>query len=144
SKAKETRLIAALTAARVLQQQNNIHGRDEYLAKAKSLTGHDNRLKVAFATAAAELYIRNNEHEDDVALLQHKHDVTTRHFHATQFFLRPQYMLNNYQQVYDFMRILLRHNAIPQDEAMRYLDISIVHLIRQANELEFKNIWTYL
>ncbi|HLR82430.1 MAG TPA: heme biosynthesis HemY N-terminal domain-containing protein [Paenalcaligenes sp.] len=144
SKAKETRLIAALTAARVLQQQNNIHGRDEYLAKAKTLTGHDNRLKVAFATAAAELYIRNNEPELAVALLQPIQDATTRHFHATRLLLRAQYMLNNYQQVYDLMRILLRRNAIPQDEAMRYLDIAVVHLIRQANELEFKNIWADL
>ena len=144
SKAKETRLIAALTAARVLQQQNNIHGRDEYLAKAKTLTGHDNRLKVAFATAAAELYIRNNEPALAVALLQPIQDATTRHFHATRLLLRAQYMLNNYQQVYDLMRILLRRNAIPQDEAMRYLDIAVVHLIRQANELEFKNIWADL
>ncbi len=144
SKSKETRLIAALTAARVLQQQSNIHGRDEYLAKAKALTGHDNRLKVAYATAAAELYIRSNEPELAVALLQPIQDATTRHFHATRLLLRTQYMLQNYQQVYDLMRILLRRNAIPQEEAMRYLDIAVVHLIRQANELEFKNLWSDL
>src|SRR5690625_3658177 len=92
SKSKETRLIAALTAARVWQQQSNIHGRDEYLAKAKALTGHDNRLKVAYATAAAELYIRSNERELAVALLQPIQDAATRHFHATRLLLRTQYM----------------------------------------------------
>ncbi len=144
SKAKETRLIAALTAARVLQQQNNIHGRNDYLAKAKALTGHDNRFKVAYATAAAELYIRNNEPEQAVELLQPIQDATTRHFHATRLLLRAQYMLHNYQQVYDLTRILLRRSAISQDEAMRYLDIAVVHLIQQANEQEFKNLWSDL
>ena len=144
SKAKETKLIAALTAARVLQQQNNIQGRDDYLAKAYALTGHDNRFKVAYATAVAELYIRNNEPEQAVELLQPIQDATTRHFHATRLLLRAQYMLHNYQQVYDLTRILLRRSAIPQDEAMRYLDIAVVHLIRQANELEFKNLWSDL
>src|SRR5690625_549592 len=144
SRSKETRLIAALTAARVLQQQNNIAARDEYLAKAKHLTGYDNRLKVAYATAAAELYIRHNEPERAVALLQPIQDATSRHFHATRLLLRAQYMLHNYQQVYDLVRVLLRRSAMSNDEAMRYIDIAVVHLIEQANELQFKNLWSDL
>src|SRR5690625_7653603 len=42
------------------------------------------------------------------------------------------------------MRILLHRNANPQEEAIRDLDIAVVHLIRQANELEFKNLWSDL
>lgn len=144
SRSRKTRLIAALTAARVLQQQDNIVGRDDYLQKAQQLIGHDNQLKVAYATAAAELYIRHDEPQAAVELLQPIQDATSRHYHATRLLLRAQLMLANYQQVYDLTRILIRRSAIKQDEAMRYLDIAATHLINQATELEFKNIWADL
>jgi|SRR5690625_5231705 len=144
SKSKKTKLIAALTAARVLQQQNNFAGRDDYLQKAQRLIGHDNQLKVAYATAAAELYIRNNEPEQAVELLQPIQDATTRHFHATRLLLRAQYMLQRYQQVYDLTRILVRRSAMEQSEALHYLDVAVVYLIYQANELQFKNLWADL
>src|SRR5690625_1425862 len=144
SRSRKTRLIAALTAARVLQQQDNISGRNDYLKKAQQLIGHDNQLKVAYATAAAELYIRHDEPQEAVALLQPIQDATTRHFHATRLLLQAQLMQGNYQQVYDLTRILLRRSAIKSDEAMRYLDVAATHLIHQATELEFKNIWSDL
>src|SRR5690625_1676955 len=144
SRSKRTRLIAGLTAARVLQQQDNFTARDKYLQQARSLIGHDNRLKVAYATAAAELYIRNNEPQKAVALLQPIQDATSRHFHATRLLLQAQYMLAQYQQVYDLTRILIRRSAMEHEQAMQYLEYAVVHMIRQANELEFKNLWSDL
>lgn len=144
SRSKRTRLIAGLTAARVLQQQHNFAARDKFLQQSQRLIGHDNRLKVAYATAASELYIRNDEPQKAVALLQPIQDATSRHFHATRLLLQAQFMLGKYQQVYDLTRILIRRSAMEHELAMHYLEFAVVHLIRQSNELEFKNLWSDL
>ncbi len=144
SRSHKTKLVAGLASARASQDLADYHRRDEALQIAQKNVNEDPQLKLAYATAAAEMYLEQGLAKEAIQLLQPVQDASSRHFHATRLLLRAYRQQDNPERVYELTRLLLRRSAIEKDQALDYIDYAASRRIQQATEDQFKSIWNDL
>lgn len=144
SRSHQTKLVAGLASARASHDLAEYHRRDEALDLAQKSAGDDPQLKLAYATAVAEMYLEQGLVQDAIDLLQPVQDASSRHFHATRLLLRAYRQLDNAERVYALTRLLLRRSAIDKNLALAYIDYAASRRIQSANEEQFKAIWSDL
>ena len=141
SRSRKTRLVAGLAAARASQDLAEYQQRDESLQLAQKNAGDDPQLKLAYATAAAEMYLEQGLAQEAIDLLQPVQDASSRHFHATRLLLKAYQQLGNADRVYELTRLLLRRSAIDKKQALDYIEYAAARRIQLADESQFKTIW---
>ena len=141
SKSRKTKLVAGLASARASQDLAEYQRRDEALHVAQQNAGDDPQLKLAYATAAAEMYLEQGLAQQAIDLLQPVQDASSRHFQATRLLLRAYRQLDNPERVYELTRVLLRRSAIDKKQALDYIEYAAARRIQLANEEQFKSIW---
>lgn len=144
SKSHKTKLVAGLAAARASHDLADYHRRDEALSIAQKNAGDDPQLKLAYATAAAEMYLEQAQAQEAIHLLQPVQDASSRHFHATRLLLRAYQQQDNPERVYELTRLLLRRSAIEKNQALAYIDYAASRRLQHASEEQFKAIWSDL
>lgn len=144
SRSRKTKLVAGLAAARASQDLAEYQQRDESLVLAQKNAGDDPQLKLAYATAAAEMYLEQGLAQEAIDLLQPVQDASSRHFHATRLLLRAYHQLDNADRVYELTRLLLRRSAIDKKHALDYIEYAAARRIQLADESQFKTIWNDL
>lgn len=144
TRSKTSKVVAGLAAAQASQYLNEYQRRDESLQAAQKNAGDDPRLKLAYATAAAEMYLEHNQAQAAIDLLQPVQDASSRHFHATRLLLKAYRQQEDYERVYELTRLLLRRSAIDKNEALDYIEYSAAKRIEAADLEQFKTIWNDL
>lgn len=144
SRSHKTKLVAGLASARASHDLADYHRRDEALEVAQKNAGEDPQLKLAYATAAAEMYLEQGLVQEAINLLQPVQDASSRHFYATRLLLRAYRQLDNPERVYELTRLLLRRSAIEKDQALAYIDYAASRRIQHATEDQFKSLWNDL
>lgn len=141
TRSKTAKVVAGLAAAQASQYLGEYQRRDESLAIAKNNAGDDPRLKLAYATAAAELYLEQGQAQKAIDLLQPVQDASSRHFQATRLLLLAYKQLGNYERVYELTRLLLRRSAIDKNEALQYIEYAATRRLESVDIDQFKAIW---
>lgn len=141
TRSKTSQVVAGLAAAQASQYLNEFQRRDESLQAVQKSAGDDPRLKLAYATAAAELYLDQGQARAAIDLLQPVQDASSRHFHATRLLLRAYRLQDDYERVYELTRLLLRRSAIDKNEALSHIEYAAAKRIEAAKEDQFKAIW---
>ena len=135
------RVVAGLASARAAQYLGEYQRRDSALAAAKKSAGISPRLNLAYATAAADLYLEQGQAQQAIDLLQPVQDASSRHFYATRLLLKAHKELDNYERVYELTRLLLRRSAIDKKEALAYIEYAAAKRIEAASIEQFKAVW---
>lgn len=141
TRSNTSKVVAGLASAQASQYLGEYQRRDESLEAAKKSAGDDPRLKLAFATAAADMYLEQGQIQEAIDLLQPVQDASSRHFQATRLLLRAYKQQGNYERVYELTRLLLRRSAIDKTEALRYIEYAATCRIAAADTEQFKVIW---
>lgn len=144
TRSNTSKVVAGLASAQASQYLGEYQRRDESLEAAKKSAGDDPRLKLAFATAAADMYLEQGQIQEAIDLLQPVQDASSRHFQATRLLLRAYKQQGNYERVYELTRLLLRRSAIDKTEALRYIEYAATCRIAAADTEQFKVIWSDL
>lgn len=145
TKSKTSKVVAGLASAQASQYLEEYQRRDEALQIAQKNAGSDPRLKLAYATAAAELYLEQGQTQQAIDLLQPVQDASSRHFHATRLLLKAYRQQDNHERVYELTRLLLRRSAIDKTQALAYIEYAAARRIQSATQVEsFKAVWNDL
>lgn len=145
SRSKTAKVVAGLAAAQASQQLGEYQRRDDSLHLAQKNAGNDSRLKLAYATAAADMYLEQGQVQTAIDLLQPVQDASSRNFQATRLLLRAYKQQNDYERVYELTRLLLRRSAIDKAEALNYIEYAAAKRITAVTSPEqFKTIWSDL
>lgn len=144
SRSKTSKVVAGLAAAQALQHLGEHQRRDDSLHLARKNAGNDTRLKLAYATAAADMYLDQGQAQAAIDLLQPVQDASTRNFQATRLLLRAYKQKNDYERVYELTRLLLRRSAIDKTEALSLIEYAAAKRITAASPEQFKTIWSDL
>lgn len=144
TRSNTSKVVAGLASAQASQYLGEFQRRDESLEAAKKSAGDEPRLKLAFATAAAEMYLEQGQTQAAIDLLQPVQDASSRHFQATRLLLRAYKQQDNYERVYELTRLLLRRSAIDKSEALIYIEYAATRRLKAADTEQFKAIWNDL
>lgn len=144
SRSNTTKVVAGLASAQASQYLGEFQRRDESLDIAQKSAGDDPRLKLAYATAAAEMHLEQGQAQQAIDLLQPVQDASSRHFQATRLLLRAYKQQDDYERVYELTRLLLRRSAIDKAVALDYIEYAAAKRIEAAQIEQFKSIWNDL
>lgn len=141
TRSKSSKVLAGLAAARASHNLGEYHRRDEALKVSTDIAESDVRLKVAVATAAAEMYVDQGQAQKAIDLLQPLQDASSRYFHTTRLLLRAYRQLEQHERVYELTRLLLRRGAIDRDEALVAIQTAAAARITKGGAEQFKSLW---
>lgn len=139
-----TRVLAGLALARACHQEGEITRRDEALALAQKSVGSDSRLKEAWATAVAEMYLDQNRAQEALTLLQPYQDAGAKRLNTTRLLLQAHRQLAHPDQVFELTRQLLRRGALDKSQATPLIAWSAAERLRAAGPDAFKSVWSEL
>lgn len=141
TRSHNSKVVAGLASAQASQYLGELQRRDESLKVAKNSAGTNPRLQLAYATAAADMYLEQGQAQTAIDLLQPVQDASSRNFQATRLLLRAYKQLDDYERVYELTRLLLRRSAIDKNEALNYIEYAASKRIEAADIEQFKTIW---
>lgn len=141
TRSHSSRVLAGLASARAAHNQGEYQRRDEQFKQVQDEAAKDERLKVAAATAMAEMWLDQGNPQEAVALLQPLQDVNARFLHTTRLLLRAYRQLGQHDQVYELTRLLVRRSAIDRDEALAAIEEAAAARIKAGGIEQFKTVW---
>ncbi|MCQ9616198.1 heme biosynthesis protein HemY [Paenalcaligenes niemegkensis] len=144
TRSKSSKVLAGLAAARASHNLGEYNRRDEALSLAMDVAGGDPRLKVAAATASAEMYMDQGQPQQAIDLLQPLQDASSRYFHTTRLLLQAYRQQGEHERVYELTRLLLRRSAIDRDEALVAIETAAAARIMAGGPDHFKSLWSDL
>jgi HemY protein len=124
TKARNRRVLAALSAARAAQGLGEFVRRDIMLDRAREYAGTDAGLVEAVATVTADLLLEQGQPERALAVLAPLQDGGARHLHTLRLLLRAERALGHHERVFSLARGLLRRGALEREEALHIIDVA--------------------
>ena len=140
TRSKSRRRFLGLAAARASHNLGEYQRRDEALALTADIAESDVRLKVAAATAAAEMYVDQGQSQKAIDLLQPLQDASSRYFHTTRLLLRAYRQQGEHERV-SSLREVLRRSAIDKTEALDAIQSAAAARIAAGGPEQFKSLW---
>lgn len=144
TRSTSSKVVAGLASAQASQYLGEYQHRDETLKAVEQVIGKDARLRLAYATAAAEMYLDQGQAQQAIDILQPVQDASSRHFHATRLLLKAYRQRDDYERVYELTRLLLRRSAIDKESALDYIEYSAARRLQVADVNQFKAVWSDL
>ncbi|ANN66430.1 heme biosynthesis HemY N-terminal domain-containing protein [Bordetella bronchialis] len=142
TKARNRRVLAALSAARAAQGLGEFVRRDLMLDRAREAAGSEPGLIEAVATVTADLLLEQGQPTRALEVLAPLQDGGARHLHTLRLLLRAERALGHHERVFVLARGLLRRGAMPREEAVRIIGVSGAARLRGAlDEGQWRNIW---
>jgi HemY protein len=142
TKARNRRVLAALSAGRAAQGLGEFVRRDIMLDRAREYAGTDAGLGEAVATVTADLLLEQGQPERALQVLAPLQDGGARHLHTLRLQLRAERALGNHERVFPLARGLLRRGALDRDEALRIIDVAGAARLRAGIEGEgWRVVW---
>lgn len=141
TRSHSSRVLAGLASARAAHNQGEYQRRDELFTQVQDEAAKDERLKVAAATAMAEMLLDQGKPQEAVSLLQPLQDVNARFLHTTRLLLRAYRQLGQHEQVYELTRLLVRRSAIDREEALAAIEEAAAARIKAGGMDQFKSLW---
>jgi HemY protein len=142
TKARNRRVLAALSAARAAQGLGEFVRRDVMLDRAREAAGNDPGLVEAVATVTGDLLLEQGQPQRALEVLAPLQDGGVRHLHTLRLLLRAERALGHHDRVFTLARGLLRRGAMEREEALRILDISGAARLRAAMDADaWRAIW---
>lgn len=142
TKARNRRVLAALSAARAAQGLGEFVRRDLMLDRAREAAGSDPGLIEAVATVTADLLLEQGQPERALEVLAPLQDGGARHLHTLRLLLRAERALGHHDRVFTLARALSRRGALARDEAARIIDLSGAARLRAAADGDaWRAIW---
>jgi HemY protein len=124
TKARNRRVLAALSAARAAQGLGEFVRRDVMLDRAREAAGNEPGLIEAVATVTADLLLEQGQPERALEVLAPLQDGGARHLHTLRLLLRAERALGHHERVFTLARGLARRGALAPDEALRIVGLS--------------------
>lgn len=144
TRSTNSKVVAGLASAQASQYLGEYQHRDEALKAVEHVVENDARLRLAYATAAAEMYLDQGQAQQAIDILQPVQDASSRHFHATRLLLKAYKQREDYERVYELTRLLLRRSAIDKQSALDYIEYAAARRLQKADADQFKVIWNDL
>lgn len=141
TRSTSSKVVAGLASAQASQYLGEYQHRDETLKAVEHAIGNDARLRLAYATAAAEMYLDQGQAQQAIDILQPVQDASSRHFHATRLLLKAYRQREDHERVYELTRLLLRRSAIDKQSALDYIEYAAARRLQQADVDQFKSVW---
>ncbi len=124
TRARNRRVLAALSAARAAQGLGEFVRRDVMLDRAREHAGTDPGLIEAVATVSADMLLEQGRPQQALQVLEPLQDGGARHLHTLRLLLRAERALNHHDRVFTLARGLLRRGAMDKDEALHVIDVA--------------------
>ncbi|WP_233235192.1 heme biosynthesis HemY N-terminal domain-containing protein [Bordetella sp. LUAb4] len=142
TRARNRRVLAALSAARAAQGLGEFVRRDVMLDRAREHAGTDPGLIEAVATVSADMLLEQGRPQQALQVLEPLQDGGARHLHTLRLLLRAERALNHHDRVFTLARGLLRRGAMDKDEAMHVIDVAGAARLRAAADGDgWRAIW---
>ncbi|ARP81062.1 protoheme IX synthesis protein [Bordetella genomosp. 8] len=141
TKARNRRVLAALSAARAAQGLGEFVRRDVMLDRAREAAGSDPGLIEAVATVTADLLLEQGQPGRALEVLAPLQDGGARHLHTLRLLLRAERALGHHERVFTLARGLSRRGALARDDAARIIDVSGAARLRAADGDVWRAIW---
>jgi HemY protein len=142
TKARNRRVLAALSAARAAQGLGEFVRRDVMLDRAREYADTDPGLVEAVATVTGDLLLEQGQPERALEVLAPLQDGGVRHLHTMRLLLRAERALGHHERVFTLARGLLRRGAMEREEALRIIDVAGAARLRAAMHGDaWRGIW---
>ncbi|ARP87135.1 heme biosynthesis HemY N-terminal domain-containing protein [Bordetella genomosp. 9] len=142
TKARNRRVLAALSAARAAQGLGEFVRRDVMLDRAREAAGKDPGLNEAVATVMADLLLEQGQPQRALEVLAPLQEGGVRHLHTMRLLLRAERALGHHERVFTLARGLLRRGALEREEALRLIDAAGAARLRGGMETDgWRAIW---
>lgn len=126
-------LLNYIVAAHAAQRQRATDRRDDYLRMAIK---HDPKAEVAISLAQAELQLRQGQHEESVATLQHLQEMAPKHRFVKKLLARQYKTLGDWEKLYALLPSLRKLGSLePEEQTALELETFSV-LLQQSDSLK--------
>lgn len=124
TRARNRRVLAALSAARAAQGLGEFVRRDIMLDRAREHAGTDAGLLEAAATVSADLLLEQGQPQKALDVLAPLQDGGARHLHTLRLLLRAERALGHHERVFVLARGLLRRGALGKAEGEQIIAVA--------------------
>jgi HemY protein len=142
TRARNRRVLAALSAARAAQGLGEFVRRDVMLDRARESAERDPGLQEAVATVSADLFLEQGRPQQALEVLAPLQDGGARHLHTLRLLLRAERALGHHDKVFTLARGLARRGVVDRTEALQIIDAAGAARLRaRMQDDSWRAVW---